>query len=1597
MALKDNLVIQALQKVRNIASNISGKINDNQGWFRQGKFTPVQQTKDYFNPTFNNGNNFWSTPVAKGLSNIQQFNQKIGIEDPSLKFAQPFAKYGNQTLLAGQTALSVPLQKIGINYSPNQNLINRVQNAGMLNQQGGIGGKELWNTVRNTGNVMLKTKGLFDPKSIVASTLGSAAISPVIQLGTNIYNKNKKDFGLGNINLANRPKVKNPDGSISTIRSMSFNENGKEVLIPTVINGRIVSDEEAINHYRKSGEYLGKFDSVEEANSYAEQLHKEEEMRIKPITEGVFGSVFSGAITGFGNAGTTSLTNSLVNKFANFVPILKPLTDQAIQKGLPVAGDAFKEALKKWALTAGKRLIKAAVLETAVETPIWASITQGDKEKYLEALQREAVENLVMNVGMAGVQVLGDTKSLAPIVKNSIDTAVNKYMTYAGSSEGLKAQGGYIDMLGVIRDGTARTQDFDNARDILQSNDPKITKQQKIEAQNTIDQLGRQMFSQRQYNQLTTGINRDPENLMRAVADKIESDIKTNKGYADIPNLKLQKQLGAIRIGDDKGFPQQPRKSQLEPKIEGVIGTPPKTAPSLRSGVDKAVSTDQLPPTKVRKIQPVSSKASQAQSSITRNSTPEEVAQNLPNRINGFIEKTLGYSTNAPEGGERQAGLWTRTLRKGQEAISTKVEQGLGSENLLIRNAASTMQNFFRGLGMSPERAGASADLRGGMATANERAFNVMESLYKSLDNDKGSLERINAVLDPELSKTKVSFNDLTLKEKQVYNLIREGLDIVHDISYANGHISAELYAKNKGKYVPRLYEVTELPPEVDSFIKQGRKLDNSLYKQRGETTEWKVENNLNDPVYALGKRLAQVETNTAIKKYTDFLADNPRFVSDTEKAGFTKLSDSKAYGNLAGKYVLNSAVEDLKGFFFSNQAINNLYDVFRSYDRMGIRQLQKQLLTVFNPTTNVGNIVSDQVFGFVTGVDPLTLNKNLLEFRKNPSAYKQYSDYLRSKNIIGTDITRTDFVDKMGRINSLVENKKPRVIKVTADKVRAFYGGTDEVYKTSAFKALLDKGFTLEEATRKVADGFQNYSNVGKFYDLAAKTPIVGKPFIKFQGDLIRIIKNGAVNNPLGLITFLGILWSVARISSKLSGESDEDRETRENRFAAPMIPGLNIPLTWQTPIGEINIARYISPFYANNETSGVAGNMIPFFPEYNKGDDMATTIAKNANDPLLSPLVQAGVNRDFRGKRIADPNETKWQQSTLTPSEQLGNKAKFVGRAYLPPPVNSLIDVRAALQGNPNMYGTPQTVGQAVARLGGVKISQYGPEELQKIREKDAYYSQKGNEAIQQQINSVTKQQLKGEITPQQAEKRIKYLEGQMKQVNTSLIKGSQDSFSYINDNGNLATIDLTKYDDINKLPTTNRYETAIRESKQYTEAGKIIDNIGLSQEQKTTALKRLGISVDDARYYSIANDNNNLKTLYLMDSVDSLINRGASRREVIDLLLDNRKEINGNMVASSGVLNNLVDEGLITKEEAKEIKKYKVIEGKLTKTTSKSGTRVKKPKAIKVSFKKPKQVKVKALKTIKMPKPKALKIKKPKKIKLKKPKKIRVKKIA
>ncbi len=52
-------------------------------------------------------------------------------------------------------------------------------------------------------------------------------------------------------------------------------DGGKVALIPRVVGGKIVSPEEAFDHFKKTKEQLGIFGSEDAANAYDKQMHEQ--------------------------------------------------------------------------------------------------------------------------------------------------------------------------------------------------------------------------------------------------------------------------------------------------------------------------------------------------------------------------------------------------------------------------------------------------------------------------------------------------------------------------------------------------------------------------------------------------------------------------------------------------------------------------------------------------------------------------------------------------------------------------------------------------------------------------------------------------------------------------------------------------------------------------------------------------------------------------------------------------------------------------------------------------------------------------------------------------------------------------------------------------------------------------------------------------------------------------------------------------------------------------------------------------------------------------------------------------------------------------
>jgi hypothetical protein len=78
----------------------------------------------------------------------------------------------------------------------------------------------------------------------------------------------------GTPNDSTKPILLNADGSYSTERTITIEADGKHLVIPTIIDGKQLSDDAAIKAWREGkNKPVGTFTTAKEANAYAQQRH----------------------------------------------------------------------------------------------------------------------------------------------------------------------------------------------------------------------------------------------------------------------------------------------------------------------------------------------------------------------------------------------------------------------------------------------------------------------------------------------------------------------------------------------------------------------------------------------------------------------------------------------------------------------------------------------------------------------------------------------------------------------------------------------------------------------------------------------------------------------------------------------------------------------------------------------------------------------------------------------------------------------------------------------------------------------------------------------------------------------------------------------------------------------------------------------------------------------------------------------------------------------------------------------------------------------------------------------------------------------------
>lgn len=703
--------------------------------------------------------------------------------------------------------------------------------------------------------------------------------------------------------------------------------------------------------------------------------------------------------------------------------------------------------------------------------------------------------------------------------------------------------------------------------------------------------------------------------------------------------------------------------------------------------------------------------------------------------VNDYLDTPASFVTKGVVKGAKKSGEYVgRKSSQAENAAIREIEKITGKEiknyitaNGLIREA---INSFVPNVNLDEGQQQVKGGFTGEKNLGKEMTGKLIIGLQSHPAYNPESMERIHMIMDPEASQNVVGPNELitndqlTDPEKEMLQYLRGINDYIHETNYANGLIDEKTYDKFKGKYIARLYEEIEMV-EAKSDFDSGA-IDATIYAERKELHDQMT--SVRDPLYLTMTRFGQTMQNVAVSDYIKSIAADKKNhmtpeqweqLEQTDKSKYAKLStDSKGkrFGELEGQYVLKTYVEDLKNQQFLSKHMNNLHKGLSWYDRSLLRQMTKQGLTVFNPATRLVNIISGFHFASMAGVDGLSFARNRVTAKEDFSkGLTEDIEFLFKKGILSTSnidnelsISKADdqtgadedtgaegleplsqevqeqtFLNGMLRVGRAAKDNYKSISKMA----RKSYGRSDDIAKLSTFKSLLEQGFSREEAALKTAKSMQNYSSVGKAFSLGAKVPMVGNAFVRFQADLMRITSNALIDKPVTTSMFIGSIMALGRLTSYLSGESDEERIIRSERPFTPGLdlPGINIPLVWKIGNQEVNMAKFMTPYYTydlgSKEDDTFSTKFLPFDIVF-KDNKMHL----RSGDPTLGWALDLARDRDFRDKSITNPTGNSIDQRNARMNQFIYAMRNSIGNAV---PVKLVHDMMLYNKDGQDYYG--------------------------------------------------------------------------------------------------------------------------------------------------------------------------------------------------------------------------------------------------------------------------------------------------------------------
>ena len=486
--------------------------------------------------------------------------------------------------------------------------------------------------------------------------------------------------------------------------------------------------------------------------------------------------------------------------------------------------------------------------------------------------------------------------------------------------------------------------------------------------------------------------------------------------------------------------------------------------------------------------------------------------------------------------------------------------------------------------------------------------------------------------------------DEVLIKAKPAF----DALDDLGKQAVEVGLLPNEIWAKNLGKYIPRLYETKELPPAgkkiLGIFPTKPKRIELSRFMKRGDIPEEirKSMGEIMEAGYPTAKGLVQLKAAVENAKFFGVVAE--KFGSDILEMGMKQLPTTKRLGQLSGKFVPENIFNDI-------QEITRPRDYGLGKKLVAGFKFNKVIL---NPATHVRNIMSNEVLNWwKLGLGPWRQDIYLEAIKQ----MKKGGKWIDEAKTVGYNLNT--FAGN--EIKSLLTGPEGKSILGKlggiANKLGDMYQAEENFAKLAAFIYKRKAGMGVEDAWKAAESATFNYAQVTPFVRKIRES-LFGYPFITFTMKATPIAIETAVKYPRRISAF-------GKIKNAIENASDIKITERERSSEPAWIrDGFYIKLPMKDKYGRSAYfdLTYIIPF-----GDIVAGNYFTRQVSRETGLPEAIPISAMEKLPFFNLLKELSKNQDFYGDKI-------WNESD-TQEKQLGDLMRYLTKTYMPPIISDQI----------------------------------------------------------------------------------------------------------------------------------------------------------------------------------------------------------------------------------------------------------------------------------------------------------------------------------